>query len=105
MVETWRDSWFEEGTRIFYIVPGRVIDAILPLRMDPMPAPDRIVRAFVGRMEVITPATVKSVEGAIAVNDVATLAKYGRFLGPIAERMSATPRVRAVVDSAYKSCR
>src|SRR5204863_402977 len=21
MVETWRDSWFEEGTRVFYIVP------------------------------------------------------------------------------------
>src|SRR4030095_7533466 len=21
MVETWRDSWFEEGARIFYIIP------------------------------------------------------------------------------------
>jgi hypothetical protein len=21
MVETWRDSWFEEGIRLFYIVP------------------------------------------------------------------------------------
>lgn len=103
MVETWRDSWFEEGTRIFYIVPRRVVDTILPLRMDPPPAPNHIVRAFVGRVEIITPVTVQAVEGAIAANDVATLAKYGRFLGPITERMDATPRVRAVVDSAYKS--
>jgi hypothetical protein len=22
MVDTWRDSWFEEGTRAFYILPA-----------------------------------------------------------------------------------
>ena len=31
MVETWRDSWFEEGTRLFYIVPQASIDGVLPL--------------------------------------------------------------------------
>src|SRR5262249_23299695 len=31
MVKTWRDSWFEEGLRVFYIVPRRATDAILPL--------------------------------------------------------------------------
>ena len=35
MVETWRDSWFEEGSRLIYIVPSRAIDAILPLQIEP----------------------------------------------------------------------
>src|SRR5207253_2593318 len=45
MVATWRDSWFEEGTRVFYIVPPRSVDAKLPLRIDPKPV--QIARAFV----------------------------------------------------------
>src|SRR5687768_5091184 len=45
MVESWRDSWFEEGTRVFYIVPPRAVDAILPLKVDPAPA--RVDRVFV----------------------------------------------------------
>ena len=36
MVETWRDSWFEEGARLIYIMPSRSIDAILPLRVEPI---------------------------------------------------------------------
>jgi hypothetical protein len=28
-VDTWKDSWFEQGTRVFYIVPSRTIDSIL----------------------------------------------------------------------------
>jgi hypothetical protein len=101
MIETWRDSWFEEGTRVFYVVPSKVVDAILPLKIDPKPA--EVARAFVGRMEVITAATVKTVEDAIAANDKATLAKHGRLLGPIADRMARTPDVRAAVDAAYRS--
>ena len=30
MVETWRDSWFEEGARLIYIMPSRSVDAVLP---------------------------------------------------------------------------
>src|SRR5262245_50647173 len=30
MVKTWRDSWFEEGLRVFYVMPRRATDAILP---------------------------------------------------------------------------
>jgi hypothetical protein len=30
MVETWRDSWFEEGTRLFYFLPQVTVDRILP---------------------------------------------------------------------------
>jgi hypothetical protein len=81
MVATWRDSWFEEGSRLIYIVPTSFIDHILPLAIDPAPA--QIVRVFVGRLEIVTPATARAVEAALASHDEATLNKYGRFLDPI----------------------
>jgi hypothetical protein len=81
MIETWRDSWFEEGSRLIYIVPHGFIDNVLPLTIDP--APGQIARVFVGRFEIITPATALAVKTALAHNDEATLKKYGRFLEPI----------------------
>jgi hypothetical protein len=62
MVETWRDSWFEEGSRLIYIVPSRAVDTILPLQVDPVPS--QTVRVFVGRIELITIETMRSVENA-----------------------------------------
>jgi hypothetical protein len=81
MVETWKDSWFEEGSRLIYIVPRGFIDKVLPLTIDPVPA--RIVRVFVSRLEIVTPATALAVRTALVHNDEATLEKYGRFLEPI----------------------
>src|SRR5215469_11358991 len=81
MVETWKDSWFEEGSRLIYIVPSGFIDKVLPLTIDPVPG--QIVRVFVGRVEIVTPATAMAVRKALAHNDEATLDKYGRFLEPI----------------------
>jgi hypothetical protein len=84
MVETWRDSWFEAGVRLFYIVPRAAVDEILPLTIDPKPA--SVARAFVGRLEVITPAVEADVELAVRTNDMKRLTSYGRFLEPIVER-------------------
>jgi hypothetical protein len=50
MVETWRDAWFGEGTRLFYILSRSDIDATLPLEIDPSPV--NLVRVFVGRIEL-----------------------------------------------------
>ena len=50
MIDTWRDSWFGEGTRLFYIVPRATIDSILPLEINPNPT--ETVRVFVGRIEL-----------------------------------------------------
>ena len=50
MIDTWRDLWFGEGTRLFYIVPRTTIDSILPLDINPNPT--EIVRVFVGRIEL-----------------------------------------------------
>lgn len=85
MVETWRDSWFEEGSRLLYIVPGAFVNRVLPLTINP--APVQTVRVFVGRMELVTPATERAVERALTSKDQVTLAKYGRFLEPILQAM------------------
>ncbi len=81
MIQTWRNHWFEEGSRLFYIVPPRFVDTVLPLTVTPAPA--QTVRVFVGRLELISPATQKAVAAALASNDNATLEKYRRFLEPI----------------------
>jgi hypothetical protein len=85
MVETWRDSWFEEGARLIYIVPSRAVDAFLPLHVDP--APSQTARVFVGRIELITPEITRAVEEAMVAGDLSKVERYGRFLGPILDRI------------------
>jgi len=93
MVETWRQSWFEEGSRLLYIVPRHFVDKVLPLSINP--APGQVVRVFVGRLELITPATERAVENALAARDLPTIMRYGRFLEPIMEQMKAENPARA----------
>lgn len=83
MVGTWQDSWFEEGSRLIYVVPRDFIDKVLPLTINPKP--DEMTRVFVGRLEIVTPATAKAVETALTSNDQTVLRQYGRFLEPILE--------------------
>jgi hypothetical protein len=81
MVRTWRSSWFEEGSRLLYIVPEGFVNTILPLNITP--DPNHTVRVFVGRLEVVTPATQKAVQTALTSHDHVALQKYSRFLEPI----------------------
>ena len=95
MIKTWRDSWFEEGMRVFYILPRKVTDEILPVTIEPRPA--ELVRILVGRAEVITPQMEKSVQQQISllrdpsaeVRETAMreIRKYGRFSEPILKRL------------------
>jgi len=101
MIETWRDSWFEEGTRLFYITPKPTVDAMLPL--DIQPAPAEIARVFVGRMEIVTPAVEDDVRRAVVTNDRPALEKYGRFLEPIAKRAGVKSPLLNSVYSSYLS--
>ncbi len=78
MLETWRDSWFEPGTRIIYIDPRSTVDAILPIRIAP--APQKIERIFVGRVEVLSPATETAIRAAMEAGDATAMEKLGRFL-------------------------
>ncbi|HEU0173091.1 MAG TPA: hypothetical protein VFV58_02420, partial [Blastocatellia bacterium] len=91
MVKTWRDSWSEEGLRVFYIVPRRATDAILPITIKPQPT--ELARVFVGRAEIITPEMDREIRAAVnlfgenspearaaAINRVR---RYGRFADPV----------------------
>lgn len=100
MIKTWRTSWFEEGTRVFYVLPRATTDTVLPIDIDPKPT--QLVRVLVGRAEVITPEMEKSVQkqvGLLAdpspgVRGEAMLAirKYGRFSEPILKRLLENER-------------
>jgi hypothetical protein len=81
MIATWRNSWFEEGSRLLYILPTQSVNAVLPLAIQPTPS--AAVRVFVGRLELVTPTTQKAVEQAFAAGDQQTLNRYRRFLEPI----------------------
>jgi hypothetical protein len=83
MLETWKDSWFEEGSRLIYIVPDSFVEKILPLSIQPQPA--KVQRVFVGRMELLTPATQNAIETVAASHDKAAFAEYGRFLPALIE--------------------
>ena len=106
MVETWRSSWFEEGSRLLYIVPPAFVNEVLPLSINPASA--QTVRVFVGRLELVTPATEKAVETAFATHDTATLKAYGRFLEPTLATMikkeknpAQTRRCQEYLNSVY----
>ena len=91
MIETWKDSWFEEGLRVFYVLTRKSTDKILPLSVEPKPR--ETVRVMVGRAEVITPEMERDVRrqvGLLHSNSARTraaaenyLKKYGRFYEPI----------------------
>jgi len=91
MIKTWRNSWFEEGLRVFYILPRAITDQTLPLQITPQPA--ELVRVLVGRTEVITPEMKDAVKKEVsklndpspAVREEARLEiqKLGRFYEPV----------------------
>jgi hypothetical protein len=101
MVDTWRDSWFEEGSRLIYILPARSVDESLPLQIEPTPS--AIARVFVGRIELITPDTMHLVEEAIAKGDWLAVDRYSRFLSPILSRIYAgNPTKAAQVEQLFR---
>jgi hypothetical protein len=93
MVKTWRSAWFsEEGTRVLYVLPNRLTDELLPLRIEPKP--DTLVRVLVGRHDVLTPEREKHIDTLVAELNSETpgedpkrqaaskeLQKLGRYLG------------------------
>lgn len=87
MLATWKDSWFEEGSRLIYIVPRTLVDAVLPLQITP--SPSELARVFVGRIEMLAPDRQQVLRQAIADQDVPKLVSFGRFLSPFADMLNA----------------
>lgn len=117
MINTWRDSWFEEGLRVFYIVPRKVTDSILPLTIEPRPS--ELKRVLVGRVEILTPeleneirSQVSSLQGA-SIDDIKRAAaeinrKHGRFAEPLLNRLLTETtdvrlreRIQNIIEYAY----
>jgi hypothetical protein len=100
MIKTWRDNWFEAGLRVFYILPRRTTDAVLPVTIEPRPT--ELVRVLVGRTELITPEMERSVQQQVDLlgapsakvrEDAAReIRKYGRFSEPILKRILETEK-------------
>lgn len=96
MLNTWRDSWFEEGLRVFYVLPRETVDAILPVTIDPQPK--ELVRVLVGRAELVTPEMEGDVAEQLARLDdpservresaLKEINKYGRFTDTILRQVS-----------------
>lgn len=110
MIKTWRSSWFEEGVRVFYILPRATTDAVLPVTIDPKPS--ELVRVLVGRAEVITPEMERNVQQQVSqlsdpspqVRDAAMqeIRKYGRFSEPILKRILENERDEVVRERIRK---
>lgn len=66
MMATWDESWFEEGLRLFYILPGPETDRLLPLSIDP--EPEQRVRVLVARIEILTPEMEREAEERLAAS-------------------------------------
>jgi hypothetical protein len=113
MVNTWRDSWFEEnGVRVLYTLPRQWTDQTLPLTLDPKPR--ELVRVMVGRAEVLTPATQKKLSDALAkaqegdtearATFVAECKKLGRFAEPALQKLMVVNKSNwALYDAAIKA--
>src|SRR5205814_4611683 len=91
MVNTWKDSWFEEdGLRVLYVLPRAWTDRTLPIKMDP--APRDVVRVMVGRAEIIPPEQQEKLRNAITRAEegddtaravaITEFQKLGRFSAP-----------------------
>ena len=95
MLETWRDSWFEEGLRVFYVLPRPMTDGVLPITISPQPA--QLVRVLVGRIEIITPEIengiraelqrLKNPSPEVRAAARAALRRQGRFAEPVLKRL------------------
>jgi hypothetical protein len=116
MVNTWRTSWFgENGTRLLYLVPGKLTDELLPLTVEP--APDECVRVLVGRLETLSPEDcqrlVHTLAGSADEEPTAEaikteLASLGRFAEPSIQFMigqTKDPQVRSRLEAIHSGIR
>jgi len=97
MVETWRDSWFETGTRILYLAPRAMVDRVLPLRIQPGPA--AVERVFAGRVELLAPWRAEELR---RTSDPAVMLRAGRFLDSFGTMIHKGSGAR-LHDAAYRA--
>jgi hypothetical protein len=87
MLDTWKNGYLRTpGLRLLYVLPRSEVDRALPLQMTP--APEKLERVFVGRIEVLL-----DTDEARILKDIATarenfrVASLGRFAEPMLRRV------------------
>lgn len=93
LVGTWSWSVFHtQGLRLLYLAPQEWIDQAAPLSVSP--APDTMVRAIVGRIEVLTPDEEDELRNSVE------LAAAGQGAAPTVEGLGvfAEPRLRRTLE-------
>jgi hypothetical protein len=96
MLKTWKDSWYEPGFRVFYLMPRAETDKVLTL--DISPKPKELVRSMVGRFDVMTPLQLTRMRKLIEATALSQInpafgaygrAQFGRFAVPISQALAA----------------
>ena len=110
MTNTWEASYFQnDGLRVLYVLPRRLVDEVIPIRIRP--TPDRIERVMVGRVEVLTPtqeaellkqvAGLQSPDEKVRGEAVAAFDRLGRLKEPTLRRLlvlSTSPEQRVQIE-------
>jgi hypothetical protein len=94
MVDTWEHGYLRvPGLRLLYILPKAEVDEVLPLTMTP--APEKLVRAFVGRIEVMLDTEENQLlDRFLREKDQFNLYSLGRFAEPMLRRLEEVYRLR-----------
>ena len=106
MLGTWEHSYFlTKGTRVLYLLPGAMVDDLLPLQITP--PPDQLVRTMVARVDVMTFAEEQrglgDVQLAVAAGLRLAVDANDRFFEARMRRLrelAETSEERAVIDEA-----
>jgi hypothetical protein len=114
MVATWNDSYFETpGTRLLYLLPQAMTEALLPLTIEPKPT--ELKRVLVARVDIMTPEQSRSLASLIGqlgdesfdVREAASkrIASFGRFAEPALREVmrtsddaEVTTRAKALIE-------
>lgn len=87
MVKTWWKSYFQQqGLRVFWVVPEKELEKILPLSVTP--APESSVRVIVGRSDILRPSFEQKLVNAIGKKEYEQYAR-DRFHAAYKNRLEA----------------
>ena len=87
MINTWEHGYLKvPGLRLLYILPRAEVDQVLPLTITP--APEKLVRAFVGRIEVMLDTDEQKILNQIlSLRNMFDVRTLGRFAEPMLRRV------------------
>jgi hypothetical protein len=87
MIKTWENGYLKvPGLRFLYVLPRAEVDEVLPLTITP--APDKVVRVFVGRIEVLLDTEEQKIlDRVLAEKEAFDPKSLGRFAEPMLRRV------------------